>query len=84
VRGKAPTVTQETTAPPATLSAPQLRTLPLTEQKFKAALPSLPCALLSAAQLKARPAGRSPWHTSGWGDTDNVSLLGLAPREVRV
>jgi hypothetical protein len=42
VRGKAPTVTQETTAPPATLSAPQLRTLPLTEQKFKAALPLVP------------------------------------------
>jgi hypothetical protein len=42
VRGKAPTVTAESTAPPATLSAPQLRTLPLTEQKFKAALPLVP------------------------------------------
>ena len=42
VRDKAPTVTAESTAPPATLSAPQLRTLPLTEQKFKAALPLVP------------------------------------------
>jgi hypothetical protein len=42
VREKAPTVTAEATAPPATLSAPQLRTLPLTEQKFKAALPLVP------------------------------------------
>jgi hypothetical protein len=42
VRDKAPTVTAEATAPPATLSAPQLRTLPLTEQKFKAALPLVP------------------------------------------
>jgi hypothetical protein len=42
VREKAPSITQESTAPPATLSAPQLRTLPLTEQKFKAALPLIP------------------------------------------
>ena len=42
IREKAPSVTQEATAPPATLSAPLLRTLPLTEQKFKAALPLVP------------------------------------------
>lgn len=42
IREKAPSVTQESTSPPATLSAPQLRTLPLTEQKFKAALPLVP------------------------------------------
>jgi len=43
VREKAPSVAQETsTAPPATLTAPQLRTLPLTQQKFKAALPLVP------------------------------------------
>jgi hypothetical protein len=42
VRGTASTVALETTAPPATLSAPQLRTLPLAEQQFKAALPLVP------------------------------------------
>jgi hypothetical protein len=42
VRDKAPTVGLETTSPPATLRAPQLRTLPLTQQKFKAALPLVP------------------------------------------
>jgi outer membrane receptor for ferrienterochelin and colicin len=42
IREKPPSVTQESTSPPATLSAPQLRTLPLTEQKFKAALPLVP------------------------------------------
>lgn len=43
VREKAPSVAQETsTTPPATLTAPQLRTLPLTQQKFKAALPLVP------------------------------------------
>ena len=43
VQGKAPTVAQEsTTAPPVRLSAPQLKTLPLTQQKFKAALPLVP------------------------------------------
>ena len=42
IREKAPSVTQESTSPPATLTAPQLRTLPLTEQKFKAALPLVP------------------------------------------
>ena len=43
VREKAPSVAQESsTTPPATLTAPQLRTLPLTQQKFKAALPLVP------------------------------------------
>ena len=43
VRDKAPTVAQEsTTAPPVRLSGPQLQTLPLTQQKFKAALPLVP------------------------------------------
>ncbi len=42
VSEKADRVTQESTAPPATLSAPQLRSLPLVEQKFKAALPLVP------------------------------------------
>jgi hypothetical protein len=42
VRDTAPTVALETAAPPARLSAPQLRTLPLTEQQFKAALPLVP------------------------------------------
>jgi hypothetical protein len=42
VRGAAPTVALGTTAPPTRLSAPQLRTLPLTEQQFKAALPLVP------------------------------------------
>jgi hypothetical protein len=42
VKGKAPAVSLETTAPPATLSSGQLRTLPLVEQKFLAALPLVP------------------------------------------
>ncbi|MBZ5513493.1 MAG: TonB-dependent receptor [Acidobacteriia bacterium] len=42
VKEKATAVTQESTTPPATLSAPQLLTLPLTEQKFKASLPLVP------------------------------------------
>src|SRR5208337_1985973 len=42
VKEKAPTVSLETTAPPATLSSGQLRTLPLVEQKFLAALPLVP------------------------------------------
>lgn len=42
VHGKAATVTQETTTPPAKLSSPQLADLPLVEQKFKAALPLVP------------------------------------------
>jgi hypothetical protein len=42
VREKAPAVSLQTTAPPATISSPQLRTLPLAEQKFLAALPLVP------------------------------------------
>jgi hypothetical protein len=42
VKGKAPAVSLETTAPPATLNSGQLRTLPLVEQKFLAALPLVP------------------------------------------
>jgi hypothetical protein len=43
VTGKAPTVSQqETTAPPAKLIDTQLDTLPLVQQKFKAALPLVP------------------------------------------
>jgi hypothetical protein len=43
VKEKAPTVALETTtAPPATISAPQLRALPLVQQKFLAALPLVP------------------------------------------
>jgi hypothetical protein len=42
VRDKAGTISQESTAPPATVSAQQLRTLPLTEKKFQAALPLVP------------------------------------------
>jgi hypothetical protein len=44
VKGQAPTVSLQTesTAPPATVSAGQLRTLPLVEQKFLAALPLVP------------------------------------------
>ena len=42
VKEKAPAVSLETTAPPATISSTQLRTLPLVEQKFLAALPLVP------------------------------------------
>ncbi|PYV26200.1 MAG: hypothetical protein DMG27_07495 [Acidobacteria bacterium] len=42
VRSTPSTVTQESTAPPATLTSQQLFTLPLTEQKFEAALPLVP------------------------------------------
>ncbi len=42
VREQAPTVSQQSAAAPAKLSSQQLRALPLTEQKFKAALPLVP------------------------------------------
>ena len=42
VKEKASAVSTETTAPPATISSGQLRTLPLVEQKFLAALPLVP------------------------------------------
>jgi hypothetical protein len=42
VKEKAPAVSLETTAPPATISSGDLRTLPLVEQKFLAALPLVP------------------------------------------
>ena len=42
VRDKAGTVAQESTAPPATISEQQLRSLPLAQQRFKAALPLVP------------------------------------------
>lgn len=42
VTARAATVAQQSTAPPATLSAPQLLALPLVEQRFKAALPFIP------------------------------------------
>ncbi len=42
VREKAPTIAQESTSPPATVTAQSLRTLPLTEKKFQAALPLVP------------------------------------------
>jgi hypothetical protein len=42
VKEKAPAVSLETTAPPATINSNQLRTLPLVEQKFLAALPLVP------------------------------------------
>jgi hypothetical protein len=42
VRETAPTVAQQSAEQPARLSAPQLMTLPLVEQKFKAALPLTP------------------------------------------
>lgn len=42
VKEKSPAVSLETTAPPATISSEQLRTLPLVEQKFLAALPLVP------------------------------------------
>ena len=42
VKGKAPAVALETTAPPATINSSQLRSLPLVEQKFLAALPLVP------------------------------------------
>jgi len=42
VKEKAPAVSLETTAPPATISSGELRTLPLVEQKFLAALPLVP------------------------------------------
>ena len=42
VREKAPAITQQSAAPPAKLSSPQLAVLPLAEQKFKAALPLVP------------------------------------------
>lgn len=42
VKGQVSGLAQQATAPPATVTAPQLTTLPLVEQKFKAALPLLP------------------------------------------
>lgn len=42
VRAKAPGIEQQGAAPPAQLNATQLRTLPLIEEKFKAALPLTP------------------------------------------
>jgi hypothetical protein len=42
VTSEAPKATAEEAAPPATLSEQQLRSLPLVEQKFKAALPLIP------------------------------------------
>ncbi len=42
VKEKAPAVSLETTAPPATISSRELLTLPLVEQKFLAALPLVP------------------------------------------
>jgi hypothetical protein len=42
VHEQAPSVSTEQSAPPARLSAPQLTSLPLVEQKFKAALPYVP------------------------------------------
>ena len=42
VRAQAPTTSEQGAAPPAQLNAVQLRTLPLVEQKFKAALPLTP------------------------------------------
>lgn len=42
VRGQAEKISQQSASPPATLSAPQLQTLPLIQQKFKAALPLIP------------------------------------------
>ncbi len=42
VTAQAPKATAEEAAPPATLSEQQLRSLPLVEQKFKAALPMIP------------------------------------------
>lgn len=42
VSSKAGTVSQQPTAPPSSLHAPQLRSLPLVQQKFKAALPLVP------------------------------------------
>ncbi len=42
VREKAPPVAQQSSAPPASLGSQTLLTLPLTQQKFKAALPLVP------------------------------------------
>lgn len=42
IRAKPPIISQEPAAPPATISSQQLRTLPLIQQKFKAALPLVP------------------------------------------
>jgi len=42
VRAKAPSAAEQGAAPPGRISAPQLRTLPLVEQTFKAALPLVP------------------------------------------
>lgn len=42
VRGGAPTISTQASAPSATISSPQLKTLPLVEQSFKAALPLVP------------------------------------------
>jgi len=42
VTAKAPTAVTQEAAPPATLSNPQIKSLPLVVQKFKAALPMIP------------------------------------------
>jgi Carboxypeptidase regulatory-like domain/TonB-dependent Receptor Plug Domain len=45
VREKAPVLSRENTAPPARVTSTQLRSLPLTQQKFQAALPLVPGVL---------------------------------------
>ena len=42
VRGQVEGVSPQAPAPPVTITAPELQTLPLTQQKFKAALPLVP------------------------------------------
>jgi hypothetical protein len=48
VTAQAPKATTQTTAPPAIITSQQLRTLPLVEQEFKAALPLVPGVVRTA------------------------------------
>ena len=64
VRAKAPGLEQQNSAPPGEVNATQLRTLPLVEQKFKAALPLTPGVVRT-------PDGR----TNIKGEVENQGLL---------
>ncbi|HLY63771.1 MAG TPA: TonB-dependent receptor [Terriglobia bacterium] len=60
VHDKISSVAQQSSSPPARLSAPQLQALPLAQQKFKAALPLVPGVLrLPDGRISIKGAGES-------------------------
>ena len=69
VREKADVVTEEANPPSAKLTLPLLKTLPLTEQKFKAALPLVPGVIRT-------PDGKT--HIKGAVETQGLLLVDLA------